>query len=194
MATSNRPILSVLRDQIKTEGRVKGSDNLNLFIDGVVNELLLDYAQKNRYFEFLVTNVPIVTLAAIGSYTLPTNFMSIRLVRYRNANGYTRTLNARPPFIESAVGTLPRWHEIAGDKIVIFPVDDLPAAETLLIDYYKVPDTLTDNDPFPVPRLLPTVKLQAISRVLIFNDQLPSAAALKGEAVENEVRSKPASG
>jgi hypothetical protein len=194
MPTSNRPTLAVLRDQIKQEGRVKGSDNLDSFIDGVVNELLLDYAQKNRYFEFLVTNVAITTLTATGTYDLPADFMSMRLVRYRNTSGYTRTLNARPPFIETAVGTLPRWHEIAGDQIVIFPVDDLPAAETLLIDYFKVPDTLTANDPFPVPRLLPTVKLQAISRVLIFNDQLPSAAALKGEAVDNEIRSKPASG
>jgi hypothetical protein len=194
MPTSNRLTLAQLREQIKIEGRVKGSDSLNLYIDGVVNELLLDYAQKNRYFEFLVTNVAIPTLEATGSYDLPSDFMSMRLVRYRTANGYTRTLKARPPFIETANGTLPRWHEVAGDQIIIFPVDDLPAAETLLIDYFKVPETLTDDDPFPVPRLLPSVKLQAISRVLIYNDQLQSAAALKGDAVENEVRSKPASG
>lgn len=193
MPTSNKPTLAELRNLIKIEARVKGSDNLDSFINALVNELLLDYAQKNRYFEFLITNSPITTIAATGSYSLPTDFMSMRMVRHRNEHGYTRTLNARNGFIETANGTLPRWYDLAGNQIVIFPIDDLQAAETLLLDYYKVPDTLADADPFPIPRLLPTVKLTAISRVLIYNDQLPSAAALKGEAVENEIRSKPAS-
>jgi hypothetical protein len=193
MPTSNRPTLATLRDLIKIESRVKGADNLDGYIDALVNELLLDYAQKNRYFEFLITNSPITTLAATGSYTLPTNFMSMRMVRYRDVNsGAVRTLNIRPQYIDTALGSLPRWYELAGDKLVIFPVDDLQAGNTLLLDYYKVPDTLTANDPFPIPRLLPTVKLEAISRVLIYNEQMASAAALKGEAVDNETRSKPA--
>lgn len=194
MPTSNHPTLAVLRDQIKVEARVKGSDNLDPFINATVNELLLDYAQKNRYFEFLQTNVPITTLEATGNYDLPDDFMDMKLVRHRNTNGYMRTLNRRNGFIETANGSLPRWYELAGNQLVIFPVDDLVADETLLLDYYKVPETLTDNDPFPVSRLLPTVKLAAISRVLIYNQDLASAAALKGEAVENEVRSKPADG
>ncbi len=194
MPTSNHPTLAELRDQIKTEARVKGSDNLDSFIDTLINELLLDFAQKNRYFEFLVPNFSITTLAATGSYDLPADFMDMKLVRYRNANGYFRTINKRNGFIETANGTLPRWYELAGGQIVIFPVDDLVADESLLIDYYKVPETLTDNDVFPVSRLLPTVKLTAISRVLIFNQDLATAAALKGEAVDNEVRSKPADG
>lgn len=191
MPTSNHPTLAVLRDQIKIEGRVKGADNLDLFIDGLVNELLLDYAQKNRYFEFLQTNVPITTLKATGNYDLPDDFMSMKLVRHRNTNGYTRTLNFRNGFIETANGNLPRWYELAGNQLVIFPVDNLVADETLLIDYYKVPETLTANDIFPVSRLLPTVKLEAISRVLIYNKEMASAAALKGEAMDNETRSRP---
>lgn len=194
MPTSNHPTLAVLRDQIKTESRVKGADNLDSYIDAVINELLLDYAQKNRYFELLQTNVPVTTLAATGNYNLPGDFMDMKLVRHRNTNGYIRTINRRNGYIETANGSLPRWYELAGNQLVIFPVDDLVANETLLLDYYKVPNTLTANDPFPISRLLPTVKLATISRVLIFNQDLASAAALKGEAVENEVRSKPADG
>lgn len=193
MPTSNRPTLAELRNLIKIESRVKGADNLDGYIDALVNELLLDYAQKNRYFEFLITNSPIVTTLAGGSYSLPTDFMAMRMVRFRmEASGSVRTLNLRPQYIETARGTMPKWYELAGDSLVIFPVDDLKAGDTLLLDYYKVPDTLAAGDAFPIPRLLPTVKLAAISRVLIYNEQMASAAALKGEAVDNEVRSKPA--
>lgn len=193
MPTSNRPTLAELRNLIKIESRVKGADNLDGFIDALLNELLLDFAQKNRYFELLVTNSPITTTLAGGSYTLPTDFMSMRMIRFRMENtGSVRTLNLRSQYIESARGTMPKWYELAGNELVIFPVDDLQAGDTLLLDYYKVPDTLEEADPFPIPRLLPTVKLTAIARVLIYNEQMASAAALKGEAVDNEVRSKPA--
>jgi hypothetical protein len=194
MPTSNRPTLAELRAQVKQEARVKGSDNLDGFIDVLINELLVDYAQKNRYFEFLVTNYPITTLAATGSYNLPTDFMSMRLVRYRTATGYTRTLHPRSGYVDTPRGSTPRYYENSGDQVMVYPVDDLLAGDTILVDYYKVPDTLADGDVFPVPRLVPTVKLSAITRVLIFNNEMAQAAALKGEATENEVRSKPASG
>jgi hypothetical protein len=191
MPTSNRPTLAELREQVKQEARVKGADNLDGFINTLINELLVDYAQKNRYFEFLVTNFPITTLAATSGYSLPDDFMSMRLVRYRTAQGYTRTLHPRSQFVDTPRGSTPKYYENSGDQIMIFPVDDLLAGDTILVDYYKVPDTLTDADIFPVPRLVPTVKLATITRVLIFNNEMAQAAALKGEATENEVRTKP---
>jgi hypothetical protein len=194
MPTSNRPTLAELREQVKEEARVKGADNLDGFINTLLNELLVDYAQKNRYFEFLVTNYPITTLAATSGYDLPDDFMSMRLVRYRTATGWTRTLHPRSGFVDTPRGSIPRYYENSGNQLMVFPVDDLLAGDTILVDYYKVPDTLTDADIFPVPRLVPTVKLAAITRVLIFNNEMAQAAALKGEATENEVRTKPASG
>lgn len=194
MPTSNRPTLAELRAQVKEEARVKGADNLDGFINTLINELLVDYAQKNRYFEFLVTNYPITTLAATSGYGLPDDFMSMRLVRYRTATGWTRTLHPRSQFVDTPQGSTPRYYENSGNQLMVFPVDDLLAGDTILVDYYKVPDTLADADIFPVPRLVPTVKLAAITRVLIFNNEMAQAAALKGEATENEVRTKPASG
>lgn len=194
MPTSNRPTLAELRAQVKEEARVKGADNLDGFINTLINELLVDYAQKNRYFEFLVTNYPITTLAATSGYNLPTDFMSMRLVRYRTATGYTRTLHPRSQFVNTPRGSTPGYYENSGNQLMVYPVDDLQAGDTILVDYYKVPDTLADADIFPVPRLVPTVKLAAITRVLIFNNEMAQAAALKGEATENEVRTKPASG
>lgn len=192
MPNSARPTFTELVDQIKQESRVKGADNLDGYIGNVINELLLTYAQNNRYFEFLVTNTPISTIAATSLYDLPADFMNMRLVRYKTASGYIRTLNPRGQHIETANGSRPRWYDLAGSKLVIFPYDDLPANDTILMDYYKIPDTLSGATPFPVPRLVPSLKLDAVHRVLIYNQQLASAAALKGESGMAETRSKPA--
>lgn len=192
MPNSATPTLAILRDQIKIEARVKGADNLDAFIDATINELLLDYAQKNRYFEFLVTNSPVTTVLATSGYTLPTDFMNIRLVRYRQTStGYTRTLEPRSSFVNTPNGRLPRYYDLAGNQIQVFPFDDLPEGDILLIDYHKIPDTLTGASVFPVPRLLPSVKLDTIHRVLLFNRELAEAAAMKGEAFDNETRSHP---
>src|SRR5436190_9361451 len=113
MPTSTTPTLAVLREQIKTEGRVSSSDNLDGFIDGLVNELLCDYALKNRYFEFLVTNAVVPTTLNNGTYALPNDFIALRMIRYRQANGYTYTLNPRSAYIETAYGRSPRWYDLA---------------------------------------------------------------------------------
>jgi hypothetical protein len=185
--------LATLRDQIKQEARVKGSDTLDTFVDSLVNELLLDYALNNRYFELLITNYSIATLQSTGDYALPTDFMAERLVRYQPTNGAARTLNKRNEYMENARGTLPRWYDLTTSKLSIFPYTDVPVGDAVLLDYYKLPDTLTANSNFPIPRLLPSLKLRAIHRVMIYNNSLQTASALKGDSVEIEHRSKPSS-
>lgn len=195
MPNSARLLLSELRNQIKIESRVKGADNLDTTIDSIVNELLLEYAQKNRYFEFLVTNAPLTTLYATSAYDLPEDYMNMRLVRYRQtATNYTRTLHPRSEYVDTPAGHIPRYYEVVGDKIQVFPYEELPAADIILLDYYKIPETLTNNDPFPIPRLQPTVKRDAIHRVFLINRDLAAAAAHMGEAVATEARSRPTDG
>jgi len=186
--------LAQLREQVKVESRVKGADNLDGFIDTVINEQLVNYAGKNRYLEFLKTNVEIATVNGVDAYALPEDFGSARLVRYRNSNGHTRTLNPRPQFIETANGTLPRWYDVAGTELKVFPFTDIPGGDTILIDYYAIPGNLAGSDNFPIPRIMSTVKLEAIRRVLIYNRELAEAGVLKGDAVELETRGRPTRG
>lgn len=190
MPTSVTPTLATLREEIKKESRVKGADNLDDHIDSVVNELLCDYAQKNTYFELLQTNVSVPTIAATGIYDLPDDFVRMRLVRYRHANGYTRTLNPRPQYIETANGNLPRWYDLAGSSILVFNYDGIPGGDSLLLDYYSFPQTLVSASVFPIPKLVAPVKLEAIRRVLIYNEKLQMAAAFRGDSVEQETRSR----
>lgn len=190
ISTSVTPTLAELRDQIKREARVKGSDNLDTWIDSVINELLCDYVQKNTYFEFLKTNQLIATIVATGLYDLPDNFIRMRLVRYKTSKGFYRTLNPRPQYIETALGSLPRWYDLAGTKISIFNFDAVPTGDFLVLDYYSFPATLTNNDIFPIPRLVAPVKLEAIRRTLVYHRELQEAAAFRGDSVETETRSR----
>lgn len=191
MATSVTPTLAELRELIKKESRVSGSDNLDSFIDGLVNELLCDYALKNKPFEFLLTNQPVTTTLNNGIYPLPNNFISMRMVRYKEIpTGFIRTLNPRPQFVETANGRRPRWYDLAGTNIILFQADDIPANDVLLLDYYAFPDTLDEDTVFPIPRLLAPTKLEAIRRVLIYNRDLQEAQVLRGDAMENEVRGR----
>lgn len=193
MATSITPTLSALRELIKKESRIKGSDNLDDFVDGLVNELLCDYVQKSRFFELLNTNVPITTTLNNGTYSLPDDFIVMRMVRYKETasnSNFIRTLNPRPQYIETANGQRPRWYDLAGNSLLIFPFDVVPANDTLLIDYYKFPATLEADDIFPIPRLVAPVKLEAIRRVLLFNQQIQEAQLIKGDSVDIESRSR----
>ena len=185
------PTLSQLRELVKIEARVKGANNLDTWIDTLINELLANYCANNRYFEFLTLNEAIYTTLNNGQYDLPDNFLAMRLVRYKEQNtNYIRVLNHRPEYIETAHGRRPRWYDVAGNSIVIFNADDVPANDTLLIDYYRYPQVLAPPDAFPIPKLVTPVKLEAIRRTLIYNQQLQEAAMIKTDALEHEVRPK----
>lgn len=190
MAASVTPTLAVLRELIKKEARVKGSDNLDPFIDGIVNELLCNFAGKNLYFELLKVNQVVSTTLNNGIYAIPNNFIRMRQLRYKRASGYTYTIRPRTDYIKTARGARPTYYDLFGASIEIFPFDDIPLNDTLLLDYWAYPDTMVDATVFPIPRLVTPVKLEAIRRVLIYNEQLQAAQVIKGEAVENEVRSR----
>jgi len=191
MPTSVTPTLVELRELVKIEARIKGSDNLDTWIDALINELLCNYAANNRYFELLRTNVPIPTTLNNGAYSLPQDFIALRLLRYKqNGTGYTYTINPRSTYIETARGRRPRWYDVVGETISIFPFDDVPVNDTLLLDYWSYPQTLTATSTFPIPKLVTPVKLEAIRRALIYNQQLQEAQILKGDAKEHEVLAK----
>lgn len=188
--------LSDLVDLIKTEARVEGSDNLDSWITALINELLLEYCLQKKYYELLITNLAIPTVAAQEAYDLPEDFNFIKLVRYTTSSGSERTLLPRTDLVET-VGTrgLPRFYELVGaGQIKLLPYLDVPLSDNVYLDYYKYPDALeTDDDEFPIPRLLNPVKQRAIYRTHVYNNSLQQAAALKGDSAETEARTHPPS-
>lgn len=187
----NSITLLVLVEQVKKEGRVKGSDNLDTFIKDTINELLLDFTEKVRYHEMLLLNVPITLVDETGTYALPSNYQTLHLARYKvGEQGMFYTINKRPTYVENTSGGRPRYYDLAAGNINIFPFDQVSDDDTLEIDYYKYPDTLVDATVFPIPKLIVPVKKQAIYRTLLYNKELQTASAFGSGSVESEVRSR----
>lgn len=194
MPTPAQITVDTLRTQIKKESRVSGSDNLDDYILDLINELFLDFIEKNHYFEMLVPNLNITTVAINnGIYPLPADFYAERLVRYQPSppNGSPYTLRKRNEYLENARGTMPHYYEVSGVSLTIFPAQNVPDGDLVLLDYYKYPNILATTDVFPIPRLIMNLKLRAIHRVLLYNNNIQQAAALRGEAMEMDYKVRP---
>lgn len=188
--------LSDLITQIKTEARVKGATNLDLFITNLINELLLQESINHRYHEFLTLNDASVVIAdgSGGPYNLPTGFFEIRTVRYKFANGYSKQLSSRNSFVNYFERGTPKFFEVFGtEQIGFFPFTDVSASggDSLILDYYTYPPQLVNpTDVFPIPKFLGPLKQLAAARVHIYNKDFNAAQALKGEAVLDTERAQ----
>lgn len=177
--------LAVLLDEIKKESRVKGSDNLDSFITTLINELLLDFVEKARYFEMLLRDQPVTLVDETGIYNLPSDFHKLRAVRYTISSGQPYPIYPRGVYTSVPTPGNPRFYELAGTSLIISPTDNIRDTDTLVLDYYKYPSELVDpGDIFPIPRLIAPLKLKAIQRVVIYNRELAVASAIRGEAIE----------
>lgn len=184
--------LGDLVDEIKQESKLQGSSDLNNFVLRLINELLLEYCLKNRYYELLQLNIPFNTTKDINIYPLPDDLQHISLIRYTNLAGNTRTLYSRNEFIANPVGSSPRYYQVAGNAINLMPSTNIYSNEIILLDYYSVPAKMTDleNDFFPIPRLYGSLKQRAIYRALKYN-AVATADSFKADAAEEEARVRP---
>lgn len=167
-----------LIDDIKQEGRVKGSDNLNISILSLINECLLAHTETERYSKFLLIDVPITLVAGQGTYELPEDFQNIRTVYWwRDGQPVNaRTLREKGDFIErSRDGREPKWYELTADSITVFPYSDVKLTDHLTIDYWKQPDALVETDKFPLAKLYPVIKREVIARLHTFNKDYNAA-------------------
>jgi hypothetical protein len=188
----NQLSFSDLRNMIKREARVSGATDLDDYINTLINELLLDYCLNNRYFEQLQLNVPVAIIDTTGTYALPIDFQTESLVRYQDAaTGGTWTLYPRTGYLANPAPGRVGYYRISGAAINILPFDSVRVGDAILLDYYTFPQKLVDDaDAFPIPKLIAAIKLRAVYRVHVYNNQVQSAQLLKGDATENELRSK----
>ena len=178
-------LVQQLVDQIKVEGRVAGANTYDITILAIINELLLEYSEKDRYAAFLVKGAPVVLAVATSDYELPADFSNIRTVYFwrQGQPVMARTLRFKGDFVEqSRDGLEPKWYEIVGDTISIFPFGDVKLTDNMTIDYWKVPNALELTDTFPVPKLIPVIKKAAIARMHTVNSKINEADRFNAQA------------
>lgn len=171
-------LVSQMIDDIKVEGRIKGADNLDITCLALINELLLAHTETERYSKFVKVGVAITLVAATGFYDLPDDFQNIRTVYWwRDGQQVeSRTLRQKNDFVErSRDGTEPKYYEIVGDQISVFPSDGILITDNLTIDYWGEPDALVPSDTFPIAKLYPVIKREVISRIHLLNKDFNSS-------------------
>ena len=183
MGFTSAVTFSQLVDEIKVEARIKGANNLDITIQAIVNELLLAHSETERYSALLVRGAPLALVAGQSDYQLPDDFANIRTVYWwrQGQPVMARTLRNKNDFIEeSRDGSEPKWYEIAGDLITLWPSSGILITDSCTIDYWQLPQALVnDTDLFPIPKLLPVIKREAIARIHVLNKDFNGAGYMQ---------------
>lgn len=185
MPTTNVKTYTVLRTEIKQEAKVEGADNLDQMVFDLIQEILTSACENKRYLEMLILNVEIPTVSLTSLYVLPTDFMAIRSVKYREGTFPLRVLHDRNLYVENPVSSNPRYYEVVGNSISVTPSTNIPTGNGIVIDYYKYPNVIVAGDPFPIPKLIATVKQKVVARLHLYNKSLQVAQAFQAEGTAN---------
>lgn len=170
---------------IKDEARVKTGTNLDAMIKLIVQELLRDHGNKARFREVLAIDTPVTLVGAQSTYALPVDFQHMQAVRYSLDGNRFRPLYEfnEGQLRVSSVG-YPRYYQLCSTGLLLFPSSLVLASQSLLISYYKDPASLylVDADAFPIPRLEPSIKKNAIARVIRYMQNLKEAQMVTADA------------
>lgn len=177
-----------LVDQIKVESRIKGANNFDITIKALINELLLTETETARYSALMVRGHEIGIADAEGSVDLPDDFANMARVWYSRTGQplRSRIINHKNDFVEeSRDGGEPKYYELAGNQLIIFPYGQVLASDNLQIDYWKYPNKLeADDDVFPIPKLIPVLKQKAIARLHILEKDMNAADRLNASGMQ----------
>lgn len=174
-----------LREAIKLEARIKSTDEWDDLVDQVVLEILTDFCNLARYDELLKERIPLTVVASQQQYSLPVDCQNIACLRFaRGPVPTTGTLSYREIVAQNgnvkqtnAYGWPFYYRRVFGMKISLWPFDSILTTDSLLIDYYALPESIfsSDGDEFPIPRLEAAVKKDTIARLQRVHESNPEA-------------------
>lgn len=176
-----------LRDQIKQEARVKGTDELDDFVDDLIREVHDQHTERQRFSELFEPDTDLTFTDADGTVGLPEDFQHLSEVRYSTDGSAFRRIDLRGPYHRKwgNVGG-PRFYEKLDGSIKFYPAADIRSTHFCQIDYYKKATLDNSSDNMPINKLVPAVRREVISRVHLYYKESQQASAfqqLTGQAI-----------
>jgi len=172
-----------LRTQVKLEGRVKGTDQLDGFVDDLIREVHDQHTERQRFDELFEPDRALTLESASGVVTLPEDFQHLSEVRFSTDGSSFRRLDVRGAYhFKRGNYGYPKFYEKTGSNIRLYPPGDILDTHSLHIDYYKRATLDSSNDIMPVDKLVPLVRREVISRVHLYYKEQQSATAYQGLA------------
>lgn len=181
-----------LLDSIKSECRIKASDNLDEWVKDVINQELKTLCANAEYPELLVPNV-VLTIASDEQsvYALPVGVRQIVAVEYSYDadNPSWRPLGMRNSYAPSLTIGSPLWFFRAGNNLHLFPYSHVTTDAALRITYYKqVTALVADGDVIELTDLEEPLIQRVTARVLRYHKDRGDSDATARDAVIAETR------
>lgn len=182
-----------LRDSIKREARQQSTNDLDTMIYEIIDDVVSDVFSKERCYELRVIGAGTAMTNATATISLPNDFQHVDEVRFSTDNGVTapRLFPKNDNSQNTQVGT-PKWWQIVGSALYVFPYSGVTTSHKIYLDYFKVPTFAADSDVFPVFRLQSAVKKEVIQRLLEYINSMDRAKAMADSMQMSLVRGKSA--
>lgn len=163
-------ILGQFRDLIRAEAKIKGSDEMDVWLNETIQDELNTLTAQMRYPE--LRSIAALTIAD-GAATIPPTAQHLNLdnVIYRPladaANDYPLIRNKHT--IGQDLG-LTKYVYRVGTTLIVWPTIEMDGSDILLLEYWRYPTLATDQAVIPVDGLIPTLKLRAVTRAILHTD------------------------
>lgn len=186
--------LSSILDSLKTEARVKGTDEIDAWIVDLINQTVFDETYQNRFQELYVPLSEVTVLTNTSEYALPEDFQTLERVYFSpwlDGAMIELTIPNSNLILTQTYG-YPRFYRLAGTALQVYPYSLLVADQArLAISYYKSHPLFTLgslDDLLLVPKLRNVVIKACAARVHVYYKEFQSGQVLgNGAMVSNSV-------
>lgn len=178
---------------IKREARVNSTTDYDTLIGEIIDDVMADVFSKERCYELRVIGTGTAMTNATATVALPENFQHVDEVRFTTDSMATYTrLSPKDDFTANAKVGSPKFWQIVGSNLYVFPYSQVTSSHQIYLDYFKTPTFASDDDVFEVFRLQAAVKKECITRVLEYLNQLEQASRMLSSAEMSLSRGKAA--
>ena len=180
-------------DGIKREAKLENSSDLDQLIIDKTNDILQEYTKTQQYQEMFKLDTPLACVTATSLVALPSDYAyikdTIRFVQQSSGMQFPLTKLRTIQFPQDGI---PTSYRITFGQIFLYPFDQIVSGDQLLIDYYALCPTITNdtNTSTGLPSNLPfqtfyvKVKNEVLARLALYQHDLEKFKVLEQESQE----------
>lgn len=182
-----------LLNDVKIESRNSGNTEQDIWILGVINEVLSRFTALTKYQQFFNKDEVLTLTTNTEAILLPSDLQHLdkKNIRYFPGGDYANapTLLQKYDKRRNTTSGRPIQFIRQTGHLLITPFAQIETGDTLLIDYWNLPPIGITDTIFPIPELIATVKMEVVARSVTFDDP-KQWQRYKSEAKEQYIASK----
>lgn len=166
--------LSELRDLIRVEAEIPGTEIIGTTLDALINQALYAITGKSPFSEMRTEENFTITTDDEHTFTLPEDFQHFDKVIYAPPTTSPSFCSpARTLFVGNSGGLQkrifgsPTYYLRAGNELIVYPyTGGIYVNDVFVLSYYKFMALVNDDDIFPIISLIPVVTQMVLERIM----------------------------